>query len=84
MTSQHFSKVWQKKLTMKIKIILLQLMSLCLLSGCVGLDLGGTDKVPPIGGAKLVAGERKVLGGEVKLLDKVGVGAGVWIFKPKS
>ena len=84
MTSQHFSKVWQKKLTMKIKSILLQLMSLCLLSGCVGLDLGGTDNVPPIGGAKLVAGERKVLGGEVKLLDKIGVGAGVWIFKPKS
>lgn len=59
-------------------------MSLCLLSGCVGLDLGGTDNVPAIGSAKLVTGERKVLGGEVKLLDKIGVGAGVWIFKPKS
>mgnify|MGYP003634519118 FL=1 len=69
---------------MKIKIILLQLLSLCLLSGCVGLDLGGTDNVPAIGSAKLVTGERKVLGGEVKILNKVGIGAGVWIFKPKS
>tara|TARA_R110000824_G_scaffold121893_4_gene278361 strand:+ start:2157 stop:2366 length:210 start_codon:yes stop_codon:yes gene_type:complete len=69
---------------MKIKIILLQLVSLCLLSGCVGLDLGGTDNVPAIGSAKLVTGERKVLGGEVKILNKVGIGAGVWIFKPKS
>lgn len=65
---------------LKTKLILLQLVSMCLLSSCNTFSFGvnNEDSNPLIGGARLVTDERSLIGGEVELLRTFTFGAGFW------